>query len=178
MRLWIITLLLLTGCSQKIVSYVNEKAAFKSFESYRLVSAKSDSKNVTPENTLIFDLIKENIRSQMDRRDYKLSNVSPDLTLRYEVTSSTRVENTNPGDPRFFNPAFPINTRTIYESIILLEIVDQKKKLVWQGSYDLRQLKKEKKASKAIEKSIGQVFTTYPYKALSGDIHDELTESK
>ncbi|NQZ77401.1 MAG: DUF4136 domain-containing protein [Ekhidna sp.] len=176
MKNWFILLLLLGGCSQKIVSYVNPKASFGSFETYRLVSAKAESKNVSPENTMVFDLIRENINRQMDIRSYKLSNVAPDLTLRYEITSSTRVENNNAADPRFFNPGFNTNTRTIYESVILLELMDQKRKLVWQGSYDLKQQKKEKKASKAIEKAIGYTFTTYPYKALSKDVQENLKE--
>lgn len=169
-------LLMLVGCSPKIVSYVNDKASFKEFETYHLVSAKAVSNNVAPENTLIFDLIKDNILQQMDRRDYKQSNVSPDMVLRYEITSSARVERNNTGDPRLFNRPFQLNSRTIYESIILLELLDANKKLIWQGSYDLKRQKKEKKASKAIEKAIGYIFTTYPYKALSGKEHEELKQ--
>ena len=104
----------------------------------------------------------------MNRRGYQTSNVNPDLTLRYEVTSNTRVEiNSNQVNPYFYQP-FPVTTRTIYQSTLLLELFDSNNKLVWQGSYDLKQEKKEKKVSKAINRAIGYIFTTYPYRALSG----------
>ncbi|MEQ6168874.1 DUF4136 domain-containing protein [Ekhidna sp. MALMAid0563] len=175
MKRWLLLLYLVaTGCSPKIVSYVNERAKFGQFETYRLVSAKSESKNVTPENTTIFDLIKENIHQQMTRRGYQTSNVTPDLTLRYEVTSNTRVEiNNNQVNPYFYQP-FPVTTRTIYQSILLLELFDSNNKLVWQGSYDLKQEKKEKKVSKAINRAVGYIFTTYPYRALSGQEDESL----
>lgn len=110
----------------------------------------------------------------MARRGYEESSVTPDLTLRYEVTSNTRVEiNNSQVNPYFYQP-FPITTRTIYQSILLLELFDSNKKLVWQGSYDLRQEKKEKKVAKAINRAVGYIFTTYPYRALSGEADESL----
>lgn len=171
MKKWlIITLIATAGCNPKIVSYINPKAKFSEFETYRLVSTKAISKNITPENNLIFDMIMKSINNEMKKRAYEVSNVSPDLTLRYEVTSSTRVEtNTNQIAP------YPqVNSRTIYESILLIELYDHKKKLVWQGSYDLKQQRKEKKASRLIEKAVGHIFTTYPYRAKSGEVDETL----
>ena len=175
MKKWSLLFIIVTfGCNPKVVSYLNPKAKFGQYETYRIVSAKLESKNVTPENTLILDLIKENIHKQMQVRAYERSNISPDLTLRYEIASSTRVENrTSQNNPYYF-PQYQINSRTIYESVLLLELLDTNQKLVWQGSYDLRQEKKEKKASRAIEKAVGYIFTTYPYRALSKDIDEAL----
>lgn len=168
MRNWFWLLLFVLGCSPRIVSYINPKSDFKSFETYRLVSSKLESKNVTPENTLLFDLIKKDILLQMDKRGYQKSNISPDLLLRYEITSNTRVETINAQNSFSRNPfPFQVNTRTIYESVLLLELFDNKEKLVWQGSYDLSQQKKEKKTEFAIKKAIGYIFATYPYQALS-----------
>ena len=177
MKKWLlIALVISSGCSQRIVSYVNPKAKFSQFETYRLVSTQAESKNISPDNTLVFDLIKKSIKEEMKRRSYIQSNISPDLTLRYEVTSSTRVEtNSNQVGP-FFQPQ--VNSRTIYESVLLVELYNNKKKLVWQGSYDLRQQKKEKKTSKAIEKSVGHIFTTYPYRAKSSKVDESLTTIK
>lgn len=176
MKKWLLILMILSSaCNPKVVSFVNEKAKFKQFETYRLVSTKSESKNITPENTQIFDLIKENIHQQMKRRGYETSNVTPDLTLRYEVTSNTRVDinSNNQINPYYYQP-FSITTRTIYESILLLELFDTNNKLVWQGSYDLRQEKKEKRIVKAIERGVGYIFTTYPYRALSAEQDESL----
>ena len=174
MKKWhILLLIFISACNPKVVSYVNQKAKFKDFETYRIVSAKADSKNVTPDNTLIFDLIKDNIHNQMKIRSYQPSNISPDLTLRYEVTSSTRVEtNTNQMGPYSYPQ---ISTRTFYESVLLIELFDSNQKLVWQGSYDLKQMRKEKKTTIAIEKAIGYIFTSYPYRALSSKMDESLT---
>ncbi len=175
MKKWPLLLIIIAlGCNPKVVSYLNPKAKFGEFETYRIVSAKLESKNVSPDNTLILDLIKENIHKQMQTRSYEQSNISPDLTLRYEITSSTRVENRNNQTNPFYYPQYQINSRTIYESVLLLELLDTNQKLVWQGSYDLRQEKKEKKASRAIEKAVGYIFTTYPYRALSKNADEAL----
>ena len=175
MKQWLLLLFVFAlGCNPKVVSYLNPKAKFRNYETFRLVSTQLDSEISTDESTRIFDLIKENILEEMDSRDYKRSNITPDLTLRYEMTSSTRVEtNANPGFGGFF-PPMQLNSRTIYEAILLLELYNENKKLVWQGSYDLKQQRKEKKASKAIEKAVGQIFTSYPYRALSSKKDESL----
>lgn len=157
------------SCNPKIVSYLNPKAKFVEFETYRLVSSKLESKNVTADNSMILDLIKQNIHEQMKVRSYAQSNITPDLTLRYEITSSTRVENRNNQINPYSFPQYQINSRTIYESVLLLELLDSREKLVWHGSYDLSQEKKEKKMTRAIEKAVGHIFTTYPYRALTKD---------
>lgn len=173
MKKWFLLALIITSsCNPKVVSYLNPKAKFSQFETYRLVSTKADSKNIQPENTLVFDLIRNSIQKEMDRRSYSISSITPDLTLRYEVTSSTRVENDTNQVAPYFTPQ--VNTRTIYESILLIELYDQRKKLVWQGSYDLRQQRKEKKAARAIEKAVGSIFTTYPYRANTKEVDDSL----
>lgn len=161
-----------SACTPRIVSYVNPKAKFAQFETYRIVTTKAVSKVVNAENTLVLDLIKESIQNEMTRRSYEISSITPDLTLRYELTSSTRVENNTNQIGPYYQPQ--VNTRTIYESVLLIELYNQKKKLVWQGSYDLGQQRKEKKASKAIEKGVGHIFTTYPYRAKSSEVDESL----
>ncbi len=173
MKKWLLlTFVIASSCSPKVVSYVNPKANFSQFETYRMVTTKAESKNISPENTLVFDMIRKSINDEMAKRSYIISNISPDLTLRYEVTSSTRVENSTNQIGPYYAPQ--VNTRTIYESIILVELYDSRKKLVWQGSFDLRQERKEKKASKAIKKAVGHIFTSYPYRASSAEIDESL----
>ncbi|MEM6643681.1 MAG: DUF4136 domain-containing protein [Bacteroidota bacterium] len=158
----LVPLLIFSGCSQKIVSYNNPKAAYQTFETYLLVSPKMNSK-LSEETSLAYELIAENIQKEMSRRGYEKSTVSPDLTLRYDLTSSTRVETTV--NQSLFFPVFQVNTRTIHEGVLLIELYDPRKKLVWQGSYDLDQERKEKRVKKVIENSILKIFTTYPYRA-------------
>ena len=175
-RWMVIFCFLVSSCGQKIVSYTNPKANYSSFETYRMVSVKADNSNLGKESILVYDLIKENIESEMTRRNYEKSTVSPNLTLRYELTSSTRVQtNTNQS---LLYPGFTVNNRTIHEAVLLLEMFDQSKRLVWQGSYDLNQERKEKKIKKVIDNATGKIFTTYPYKAGERNPDPSLTEFK
>ncbi len=170
MSRWVpVLFFLLLSCNQKVVSYTNPKANYKSFETYRLVSNKYDNSNLAKESILVYDLIKSNIENEMKRRNYEKSSVSPHLTLRYELTSSSRVETTTTQSLVF--PTFNVNPRTIHESVLLLEMLDENKKLVWQGSYDMNQERKEKRIKRVIENAIGKIFTTYPYKA--GEINPD-----
>lgn len=174
---WISLILVITtaACSQKIVSYSNPKSNYQSFETYRIINPRIDNK---PGNETFpaYEVIKENIINEMSKRGYEQSSVAPDLILRYDLASSTRVETTT--SQSFFYPVYRINSRTIHEGILLLELHDQNKKLVWQGSYNLNQEKKEKRVKKVIENAIGRIFTSYPYRALQKDPDPSLTEFK
>jgi len=164
------------SCSSKIVSFVNPKAKFSTFETYILVNPKIDRSELADDSKLAFQLIKSAIQSEMNTREYRESSVSPDLTLRYEITSSTRVQTDATQDP--FSPFVQVNTRTIHEGILLLELYDARKKLVWQGSYDLQQESKEKRLQKVIENAVGKIFTSYPYRALNKQPDPELAVYK
>lgn len=173
MKKWLALLLvILASCSPKTVSYVNTKARFGDYETYRIVTAKAESENLDASNNQVLDMIKANIREQMKLRDYVESNIDPDLVLRYEITSSTRTE-TRSSSTYLYTPRLDI--RTIHESILLLELLNRNNKLVWQGSYDLKQEKKEQKTSRAIKNGIGYIFTTYPYRAKTRQPDEALT---
>lgn len=169
-----ISFLILLGCSQKIVSYINTSATFDQFQTYRIVSPRLN--NQANESALAYKHLVSNIEKAMTKRDYQKSSIVPDLTLRYELTASTNVETTTTRSPIY--PVYRIDSRTIHQAIILLELTDQNKKLVWQGSYDLKQEKNEKKIEKVIEKAIEKIFTTYPYRALEKHPDPTLTNLK
>lgn len=179
--LFLFSILFSQSCSQKVISYLNANAKFEQFTSFRIVSVKLEGRKVQTESTKIFEDIKTQIIDQMSKRSYVQSSISPDLTLRYELSSTSRTEQNN-NNNSFNNvigyPNYNISSRTIYESILLMELYDQNKKLVWQGSYDLKQQKKEQKTSIALKNAIEQIFTTYPYTAGSKEINQELTSTK
>jgi hypothetical protein len=180
--LFLFTTSLLLSCSPKVISYLDSDADFKNFNSFRIVSVKLDGRKVAPESIKMFDDIKLEIMNQMLDRSYVQSNISPDLTLRYELSSSTRstgnTNNNNFNNPIGYPPSYSVTNSTIHESIILLELYDAKKKLIWQGSYDLKNEKKEQKTTKVIKNAIDQIFTTYPYKSGRNTIYQELTNKK
>ncbi len=180
--LFLFTIISILGCSQKVISYLDNDARFEQFESFRIVSVKLEGRKVAPESNQIFEEIKAQIINQMLVRSYEQSNITPDLTLRYELSSSSRSEQNNNNNAFNNTIGFPgyngISSRTIHESILILELYNSNKKLVWQGSYDLKQQRKEDKTSKVIQNAIEQIFTTYPYEAGSRKINPELTITK
>lgn len=175
MRNWLMLVVFLTlmGCNPRIISYQNPKARYNTFETYRVVSPKIDNNNLGAETETVFKTIRESIDKEMQKRSYVTSSISPDLTLRYEFNSSTRVDVQSQQSP--FYPSFQVNSRTIYESFLLLELFDQNNKLVWQGSYDLRQERKESKAIMVVQNAVARIFTSYPYRALSSQPDPSLT---
>ena len=171
----IVLIVLISGCSQRIVSYSNPKANYQSFETYRMINPKLDNK-LGEETSYGYELIKAQIKAEMERRGYQESSVAPDLILRYEITSSTRVQTTT--SQSVFFPVFQVNSQTIHEGVLLLELNDENRKLVWQGSYDLNQERREKQIKRVIENAVGRIFTTYPYRARQRKPDEELAEFK
>ncbi len=160
------------SCSQKVVSFINDRANFKKYVSYQLVNVKINKRKMAPEATQLLGTIESQIEYQMEGvRSYTPSSVGPDLILRYELVSSTNSNTTT--NQSFLGPP-TLSTRIIYESVILLELLDNRK-LVWQGSFDLTQNSKEDRNHKAIKKAIDLIFTTYPYRAGRSDPDPSLT---
>ncbi|MEM6831796.1 MAG: hypothetical protein AAF551_14895, partial [Bacteroidota bacterium] len=136
---------LFASCTPRVVHFLNSNVSYQDLNTYRLVNVKVNKRNLSREAAQLLDLIESSIQFQMsDKRMYEVSNVSPDLILRYEFISNTNSQVTQ--NTGFFQ--FPsTNIQTVYESVILLELLHDKK-LVWQGSYDMRQSRRTEKSSK------------------------------
>lgn len=157
-------LVLLLGCGVRVIQYVNDRAPFAQYEDYVLVGLKGKNVGSDPSNLLI--RIEGQIHEEMQRRDYKVSD-TPDLILRYEVVASTKTETRNSN--YLYGPIFMPNSRTITESVILLEMTDAKtKKLVWQASLDLREHNKITKKKDVLKSALINIFNTYLYRAGNG----------
>lgn len=171
----LLVFLSLLSCSEKVISHLDTKAKFQNFDSYTIVNAKIGKRQLPAETTELLGVIEKSIKNEMEsKRNYSPSNIDPDLILRYELVSNTRTE-----IDRTPNPAFTfqnVNSRVIYESVILIELRNVKNKLVWQGSYDLNQSRKEEKNETAITKAIAKIFTTYPYEAGKSQSNPQLNE--
>ncbi|MEQ9404995.1 MAG: DUF4136 domain-containing protein [Cyclobacteriaceae bacterium] len=162
-----ILLILLSSCKANVVNYLNDKARFENFDSYSIVNVKINKRQIAPEATKLMSSIETYIKGQMEtKRSYVPSNIDPDLIVRYELVSNTRsdLSSNNYRSNPIYNPNPVLNTRVIYESVILIEMYNGKT-LVWQGSYDLTQSRKDERNEKSIKKAIDLIFTTYPYKA-------------
>ncbi|MFT7031941.1 MAG: hypothetical protein ACJA2S_000437 [Cyclobacteriaceae bacterium] len=181
-RLTKITILVIAGifiasCSAStVIQYIDEEADFKNYHTFKIINYKNDNKEYSSEGNAFVDSIEFYIDSQMRQRAYEVE-VRPDLMVRYELISGVESEvdysNSNFYGGRtnfnqFNNPYYygPRETRHI-EGILLLEIKERKtKKLVWQGSLDLKYSKKKKDSNLGLmQDAITEIFTTYPYMA-------------
>ena len=169
-----------TGCSQKVINYVNPSSAFKTYESYVLVNYKVNQSDLSPEGEQIFSQISSNINLQMARRDYLKEHKNPDLVVRFELISNqvTEVDLNHTG---FYSP-FPrsyFTSRTFLESALLVEITDHAtKKLVWQASVDLDTYAKKKDTPVILQTAIEQIFNTYLYRSGSDSPDESLIVKK
>ena len=177
-----ITLLAIAGiflvaCSaSNVIQYLDEEANFKDYHSFKIINYKNDNKAYSAEGNAFVDSVEFYINGQMKHRAYEEA-VRPDLMVRYELISGVESEvdygNSNfYGGRTFYSPFYdpyyygPRETRHI-EGILLLEIKERKtKKLVWQGSLDLKYSKKKKDSNLGLmQDAIITIFETYPYMA-------------
>ncbi len=168
--------MLFLSCSQNVVTYTNSKAKFQNFSSYQIVNVKIGKRKLPAAATELLGTIESQIRIEMEeRRNYVSSNVKPDLILRYELASNTRTGSNTRNNALLQGPSFGSNV--IYESVILIELLENKR-LIWQGSYDLNQSRREARNENTINKAISLIFTTYPYKAGIAEPDLSLTSKK
>lgn len=164
---WLFLLLFVVSCNPKIVHYINTKARFTAYQSYVILAGKSSSAAELKDSTSLMWRIEEQIKNQLEMRGYKQNNDKPDLIVRYDVVSNT--ETRTPMSPypfgyySYFNT---MNMQTFTQSIILIEILDEKTtKLVWQSSLDMRDLDMKQKKKDPVNGAIQHLFTTYLYRS-------------
>jgi hypothetical protein len=165
--LYIVVIASLMGaCAPKAITYLNEETKFQNYKTYRLVNPKMEKTNLSKEGREIIDIVEQTIHENMRARGYQESNLDPDLILRYELITNRQTEtNRNTLNPYgYYGPAF--TTTTYLQSVIILDIADaDKKKMIWQSSYDLRQSPRQSKKEAATEYAVAEIFYTYPYRA-------------
>ncbi|MCP4459241.1 MAG: DUF4136 domain-containing protein [Cytophagales bacterium] len=172
-----ILILVATSCAPKAITYLNEEATFQNFNTFRILNTKLDRTNLSKEGRDILDLIELSIRENMIDRGYQESNLSPDLILRYDISTNRRSNSNNNTNASPFTPT--VSSSTYFESIILLDLTDaQKKKMFWQSSYDLKQQTKVLKKEQATEDAISEIFYSYPYRASQKKVDDQLADWK
>lgn len=171
---WFIILLLISSCSTpKVIKYLNDELDYSQYHTYRLINYKSDDKSYAQEGLAFFTQVEEAITQNMTAKGYEKAS-KPDLIARYEIISTTATsQNNNNYDPYSYRQSYYAPTyyeaSKFTEGVILIELRDRKqKKLVWQGSLDLKYTKRIE-AHVTVLQSINQIFKTYPYQAGSNE---------
>lgn len=162
-------------CSPKVVNFTNDKTDFSQFHSYRVINYKTGNSQQNSSSLGAFQLLESEISKEMNRRNYALSNISPDLLVRYELISNQNTE-TRRTDYNYGYYVMPnISTRTFISSVLLIEIIDLRtKKNVWQASVDLKQLNARDDQTEIIKSAVRHIYNTYLHIAGNKDSQPNL----
>ena len=154
----------LVSCSPRVISFVNEEVYDTSKSSFIILNFKNNEKQLSAEGQSLKEPIESNILEEMSLLGFKkISRQQPDLLLRYELISSLRTR--TDVNQIAFSPYSQITTRTLQESALLIELLDeQTRKLVWQGSVDLKQYTKKRKEREALSTAIANIFESLTLK--------------
>ena len=143
----------------KVVSYQSPNTDFSEYSSYSILS----NEYFSAENIEERDKLESAIINEMDNRGFMFAE-RPDLMVAYQIIvgSETRVRNDQQFFPQFggFNRFNTVNVDRFNEGILLVE-VRQKKKVLWQGSLDLR-YNNRNKVKKDIPELVALIFREFP----------------
>lgn len=177
--LFCLSTLILFQCSLKVVNFTNEKADFERYKSFRVINYKAENSQLDQNSRNIFQLLESEISNEMTRRNYSLSNISPDLLVRYELISNQNTE-TRRTDYNYGYYVVPnFSTTTFITSVLLIELIDfSSKKIVWQASVDLKDLSKKTEQNEMLKSAVKQTFNTYLHTSGNNEEHPNLIMKK
>lgn len=168
----LLILMVIGACSapQKVIQFVNKEADFKNYYSYRIINYKTEKKGTYSANgTAFFNELESEISKEMSDRSYTKEK-NADLVVRYEtatgIKTSTNAPNYN-GNAYNYDP-YGVNQnrqRKSLEGLLLLEIKDKSKKLVWQGSMDIKFSKDLEENRTLLKNAVHRIFETFLYRA-------------
>lgn len=155
-----------SGCTPRVIQFVNDESNFEQYGTYLILNFKVSDEDLSEEGRNMISEIERQIHANLTERGYQSVEQKPDMLLRYDLlannNSRTNVDN-NP-----YSPFVTVSTRTFREASLLFELTDRKtRKLIWQGSLDLKQQHRPKKKQDELSRAIELIFDSYPYQALS-----------
>ena len=143
----------------KVVSYQTPNTDFSQYSSYGILSNENFSANNIKER----DKLEGAIINEMDDRGFLFAE-KPDLLIDYQIIigSETRIRNDQQFFP-YYGSFYRFNTVNVdrYNEGILLIEVRQNKKILWQGSLDLKYNSRSKR-KKDVHELIGLIFDEFP----------------
>jgi hypothetical protein len=167
----------LSCSSTRVVSFHSDTARFGSYFTYKIEHPYPADQPINDRVKEVTNSIESKIGQEMESRGYKRSEDS-DLITKYRINlnpnSETDVNNNR--YPRYgylpyYDPYFiDVRTYDYIEGIVLVEIMDRTtRKLVWQGSKDVRFNPRRESSEAVINETINEIFDTYLYQAGESD---------
>ena len=161
-------LFVIVGCtSPKVVSVYNDNLDFSRYETF-LVHNPLDKDRNDDQGYAAYDKLEHAIENQMNIRGY-LNSTIPDIYVSYRFILDPKIHyRSNNQDPYSSQSnQFPTRVRRTKfdEGILMIEITERaRRKMVWQGSLDLK-VNKKKKNIDIISESVAMIFENYVYEA-------------
>jgi len=177
------TIFLLSGCkSIEVMSFYSQGADFSDYYTFTVEDPLAKNNDYSVKGAESQQLIINAIASEMEQRGYEYVEQRHDLIVSYVIVLDNKIDydvnryNSFYGRrsiyyDSFGNPYFyrynTVSAREYKEGTLIIEIKQRKKKkLVWQGSVDLRINKRSKKSKdQIVEETINLIFTEYPFEA-------------
>ena len=160
------------GCTTpQVVSFYNEKAEFNRYKSYQIVNPTRSKDDFSDEALKTIDIIEATISAEMEKKKYTYDYDS-DLIVYYRYLVGQEVDYVaEPAHAPYhydpYDPYYQPRTKEYDEGTFSVELKDARtKKLVWQGSLDLK-IKARSKLSREeiINQTITFIFAKYPFEA-------------
>ena len=168
----IISLLLLTACSQQIAVHTDydpdyDLWTYKTFDWGQKVNIE-EGKNPLHYNELNDKRIKAAVQNQLTKRGYKLTAETPDLILHYHIiVKGQSVVVTEPFGYSY-GPYWTRTNTNIYsykEGTLILDLMDNKTNhLMWRGwaVTDVKESYSPKEVEALINQVVSKIFREFP----------------
>ena len=134
--LLVIIILMLSGCAPKIVGIYNYSAINKTPATY-IVHPPDKYASLSIDNQRIDSLLQVVISNSLELKGLRQSSL-PDLNVSYIInvhtSSVTQQDNYNPYNRYNYDYYYNYSTRNYKEGVLIIDIKNDDKILVWQGS--------------------------------------------
>ena len=169
--------IVITACATnyKVVSFSNDSIDLSKYNTYQIINYKKGKEDFSKQGELYFSKIENGIKSGLESKKYMVSD-QPDMIVRYEIISNLNVRQ-NSGNSNYYQNGYydqfynqNNNTSRQIEGILLIEMKDRKtKKLIWQGSLDLKYSRKSDKNKDLLTNAVETILLEYNYNAGSNN---------
>ena len=128
--------LMLSACATKVVSIYNHDVTNKNPNSF-LVNPASENASISVANRKLDSLLQTVISQSLGLKGLKVSAL-PDLYVSYVIdvhtSSETKQDNYSPYNRYSYNYPYDYSTRNYKEGLLIINIKNNRRKLIWQGS--------------------------------------------
>lgn len=170
--LFIVSILLATGCSQQITVHTDydpdyDLATYKTFDWGQKVNIE-EGRNPLHYNELNDKRIKSAVQKQLSKQGYELAAENPDLILHYHIIVKDQSVLITEPFGYSYGPYWGRTNTNIYsykEGTLILDLMDNKTNhLMWRGwaVTDVKESYSPKEVEALIEEVVSKIFRKFP----------------